>query len=658
MAAGGNGGDLHVHVERAFQIASGLHHEGRLREADELYQFILAVSPSHYDCLVRSGTLRGRANEMEKAVHLFRQAIEVKPESVDARCALGLALSALGRREEGLACYREALSIDPRHAATLNALGTALYNSGQVPEAALHLTRAIAVEPDYADAHFTLANILQSRGRFQEAMAHYGKVLNIAPKNHAAHSNLGVVLQKLGRFDDAIALYRHALVLDPEFADAWYNLGTACLALDRNEDTIAHSEKALRLDPSRALAHNNIGIALQNLGRIEEAGHAYERAMQLAPRHGSTHLNLAYLRRFTPGDPRIAALEELAEDAATLDADSRIAVQFALGRAFSDLGQHERSFHHLRDGNALKHAQLGYDETRMLGLFERIRTTFTPELMREKQGSGDPSEVPVFIVGMPRSGTTLLEQVLASHSKVHGAGEIEAFYQAIAKLGYPNGGTVAFPDMVPSLAPEALRELGASYVSMIRAAAPDAGRIVNKLPLNFKYVGLIHLALPNARILHIRRDPLDTCFSCFSLLFSGDQPFTYDQGELARYYRGYAALMEHWCSVLPPGVMMEVRYEDLVADLAGQAGAILAHCGLSWEDACLAFHQTYRSVTTASSVQVRKPVFHTSIGRWRPYERFLGPLIKELHAGGALGEATTAHAPSSMLETLIPAAGG
>ncbi|MBO0752853.1 MAG: sulfotransferase, partial [Bradyrhizobiaceae bacterium] len=285
------------------------------------------------------------------------------------------------------------------------------------------------------------------------------------------------------------------------------------------------------------------------------------------------------------------------------------------------------------------------------------RTVFTPELMREKSGGGDPSQVPVFIVGMPRSGTTLLEQVLASHSKVHGAGEVETFYQALVKLMDRAGGTAPFPDMVAAMSSEALRELGASYVSMIRAAAPAAERVVNKLTLNYKYVGLIHLALPNARIIHIRRDPLDTCFSCFSLAFSGEQSFTYDQGELGRYYRGYAALMEHWRRVLPEGVMIEVQYEDLVADLAGQAGNVLAHCGLAWEDACLAFHETDRPVKTASSAQVRRPLYQTSIGRWRPYEHLLQPLIKALD-NPAPGEVSTGQTGSSMLKTMVPTTGG
>jgi hypothetical protein len=307
-------------------------------------------------------------------------------------------------------------------------------------------------------------------------------------------------------------------------------------------------------------------------------------------------------------------------------------LHFALGKAFDDLGQHERSFRHLRDGNALKRAGLAYQEKEVLLLLERIRTAFTPELMQQKYGEGHHSDVPVFVVGMPRSGTTLVEQILASHSKVYGAGEIETFYQAIAKFRSRNGAAAEFPDFVQAMSPEALRDLGSDYIQLTKSAAPSAERIVNKLPLNFKYVGLIHLALPQARVIHICRNPLDTCFSCFSLLFTGAQSFSYDLGELGRYYRGYAAVMDHWRNVLPRGVMIEVQYEDLIADLEGQARAIVDHCGLPWEDSCLAFHQTKREVKTASSVQVREPLYRTSIGRWRPYEKFLQPLIQALNA--------------------------
>jgi tetratricopeptide (TPR) repeat protein len=633
MERTGNEQSLHLHVEQAFQIASGLHDEGKLLDADRLYQFILAVMPTHYESLFRMGTLRARANRMNDAIHLLGRAVAAKPDAADAFAGLGIALSALDRDDEAIACYEKALSINPEHTVMLNALGTALYKRGRIEQAIWHFGRAIAIKPDYADAHFVLANILQGIGRFSEAMMHYDKVLAIEPRHCAARNNLATVLQRLGHFDKAIALYEHALAINPDYADACCNLGNAFLAVNRTEDSIVENEKALCLDPCKVAAHNNLGVAFQALGCIEDAGRAYERALQIAPRSAAIHLNLAYLRRFTAGDPRLTALEKLAEDIATLGTEDRISLHFALGKAFDDLGQHERSFQHLRDGNALKRARLAYHESEVLSLFERIRTTFTPELMQQKSGGGDQSDVPVFVVGMPRSGTSLIEQILASHSKVHGAGEIETFYQAMVKLRCRNGAAVEFPDFVPAMSPDALHDLGSDYVELTKAAAPAAGRIVNKLRLNFKYVGLIHLALPRARIIHIRRDPLDTCFSCFSLLFTGDQSFSYDLGELARYYRGYAAVMEHWRSVVPRCAMIEVQYEDLVADLEAQARAIVDHCGLRWEDACLGFYQTRREVKTASSVQVRMPVYRTSVGRWRPYENFLQPLIEALNVG-------------------------
>jgi hypothetical protein len=255
---------------------------------------------------------------------------------------------------------------------------------------------------------------------------------------------------------------------------------------------------------------------------------------------------------------------------------------------------------------------------------------FTADLLGSKAGSRDPRPLPVFVVGMPRSGTTLVEQILASHSKVFGAGEREDLGTAIAGLATRNG--EAFPERVRGLSPQELRQFAANYLADISAAAPTVERIVDKMPINFLYIGLIHLTLANARIIHVRRDPLDTCFSCFSMLFVGDQPHSYDLGELGRYYRAYEALMAHWRQVLPPGVMLEVRYEDIIDDLKGQAAAMVAHCGLSLEQSCLAFHETIRPVRTASSTQVRQPLYRHSVGRSRAYEHLLKPLCQALES--------------------------
>jgi hypothetical protein len=247
-----------------------------------------------------------------------------------------------------------------------------------------------------------------------------------------------------------------------------------------------------------------------------------------------------------------------------------------------------------------------------------------------RAGQGDPSTVPLFIVGMPRSGTTLVEQILASHHSVFGAGERTELLRTVGRISAQQIGATSFPEAVWTMSVEALHQVGADYVAALQPLAPDASRIVDKMPANFACVGLIRLILPNAKIIHVSRNPVDTCLSCFSKLFSGEQPFSYDLAELGRYYHGYKDLMAHWRAVLPPGVMLEVEYESLVRDFNTQARRIIAHCDLPWDSACLDFHKTSRPVHTASLVQVRQPIYRTSVGRWRPAVTLLRPLLEAL----------------------------
>ena len=360
------------------------------------------------------------------------------------------------------------------------------------------------------------------------------------------------------------------------------------------------------------------------LGHFDEAYDCLEKAIQLAPRNARFYYSLATSKRLALGDPNVLAMEKLVQSVSSLPADEQIALHFALGKIFADTDQ-ERSFQHLLKGNALKRRQIDYDEAAVPTVLEHTRAVFTAELMRRNAGLGHPSCVPLFILGMPRSGTTLVEQILASHPKVFGAGELDDFGKAIVALRFPN--------VVSPMSGEQLRQLGESYVSGIGVAAPAAERITNKAPGNFRFAGLIHLVLPNARIIHTRRDPVDTCLSCFSTLFTERVSYCYDLKELGRYYRAYEAMMAHWRSVLPQNVMLEVQYEDVVTDLEGQARRIVAHCGLEWDDACLDFHNTERPIRTASATQVRQRIYNSSVGRWRAYEPFLGPLLAELCTG-------------------------
>jgi tetratricopeptide (TPR) repeat protein len=408
-----------------------------------------------------------------------------------------------------------------------------------------------------------------------------------------------------------LAASRRAVALRPQAAPNWYALAVN-LPETGAAEKLAAARAALVCQPDYGRAHNLAGLMLVERGDLAGATRCYRRALA-CERDPAYYANLADLVRFRPGDGEIAAMERLAAEPAAPDDEARIPLHFALGKAYEDCGEEERAFQNYLEGNRRKRRSLAYDETGVLAAMARSEQAFSAEILARHQGEGDPSEVPVFILGMPRSGSTLIEQILASHPQVHGGDE------------RPD-----FPELLEALGDRDWHALGAAYVARSRALAPGAARITDKLPGNFRHAGAIHLALPNARIIHSRRDPGDTCLSCFTKLFRGEQAYTYDLGELGRYYRAYARLMAHWRAVLPASVFLEVDYERLVADPETQTRRLLAHCGLDWHPACLDFHQTRRAVRTASAAQVRQPLYRRSVGRWRRYEALLAPLLAEL----------------------------
>jgi tetratricopeptide (TPR) repeat protein len=649
-------------VAQTFREAALLHDRGRLQEAEQRYRIVLDADGRHFDALYRLGLVRLQQARFADAELLFRRAVKVDPRSAEAqlhlavaltglqrhdeairRCEkalalkpnfaeahnnLGYALQTAGRAEQASAHYRKALAINPDYAEAHNNLGTALAALGHHEEATAQYQAAIALRPAYAEAHRSLANALGVLERYEEAAAHYEKVLSILPNDTAARTALGNALHRLDRTDEAITQYEKVLAASPTHAEAHASLGNTVHQLGRSEEAIGHFRRALAIDGSDPGIHSSLGGVLVALGRSAEASEAFERAIALAPRKAGFFWNLASVWRFSADDHYFAAMQELAGSINALETEEQIDLHFALGKAFADVGDDARSFEHLLRGNALKRRQITYDEEKALQRLERIRGAFNAEMLRDKAGFGCLSTAPIFIVGMPRSGTTLIEQILSSHPQVFGAGELREMANLAARIG--SAEAAAFPEAAQELSGNDLRRIGEQYVQAVTRLAPDAERIADKMPGNFSLAGLIHLALPNARIIHACRDPRDTTFSCFSLLFSGTLEFTYDLAELGRYYGAYLKLMAHWREALPHGIMLEVQYEDVVRDLQGQARRIIAHCGLEWNDACLSFHKTERSVRTASATQVRRPIYQTSIGRWRRHEAQLQPLLREL----------------------------
>jgi tetratricopeptide (TPR) repeat protein len=616
-------------VDAHFNLGNALQEQGRPDEAIAHYQRAIAFKPGYAEAHNNLGNGLKQQGKLDESMAHYQRAIDLKPDYAEAHNNLGLALKEQGRLDEAMAHYQRAVALRPGSVDVHNNLGNVLRQQGKLDEAMAHYQRAITLNPDYAEAHNNLGIALKEQDKLDEATLHYQRAVDLKPDFAEAHSNLGSALKAQEKFGEAMVHYQRALALKPDYAEVYHNMGNVFQLHSKYGEAIAHYQRAIALKPNNGETYYNLANALRELGQFDEAQRASERALELAPRNGRYYRQLFDGERVVAGDRRLAAAETLAEDMASLPIEDQKELHFALGKAYEDLGQGEQSFRHRLEGNALKRQEFAYNESEVLGFFDRIRTVFTAELPDNKRGLGNPSMVPTFIVGMPRSGTTLVEQILASHPKVFGAGELAEFSKAMKSLGLLNG-ALSFPEAVPALSAQQLHQLGTSYLDAVRAEAPRAERITDKMPANFSYVGLIHLALPNARIIHMRRDPVDTCLSCFSLLFAGDLPYCYDLGELGRYYRAYETLMEHWRQVLPAGVILDVRYEAVVADTERQARQILAHCGLEWDDACLAFYKTQRPIRTASMTQVRQPVYRTSVGRWKPYQHLLQPLIKEL----------------------------
>ncbi|PWU09681.1 MAG: hypothetical protein C5B51_05800 [Terriglobia bacterium] len=570
-----------------------------------------------------------RAGRLVQAMEHYQRLLVFEPDHAQAHNNLGVALTSLGRIGEAAEHYERAFVLQPNYAEAHNNLGVALAALGRNDEAIAHYERALLLKPDYAEAHNNLGLGFAAEGRNDEAVAHYERAVILKPDYADAHYNLGVALAALGRNDEAIAHYEQALHFRPYYAEAHNNLGILLAASGQSDSAVAHYQHALAVKPHFAEAHNNLGNVLKSLGQLGTALAHYGRAIALRPAYAEAHYGRAGIKKFRQGDSDLAALEALA-NGNVLPANKMGLVHFALAKALEDCGDYRRAFEHLHKGNGLKRTRIDYNEATTLKLFQHHSEVFQGSLFERFGGEGDPSSVPIFVVGMPRSGTTLVEQILASHPQIHGAGELQYLEETACAVLKAYDPLFRYPECVPHLDGTILRRIGQCYLARLPVAPAGKTRIVDKLPGNFLNIGLIHLALPNARIVHTLRHPIDTCISCYSQLFAQGQYFSYDLAELGRYYRAYHRLMAHWRSVLPPSSFLDVSYENVVNDLEGEARRLISYCGLPWDDRCIKFHETARVVKTASSVQVRTPLYRSSLERWRRYEANIDPLLQEL----------------------------
>ena len=629
---------LDPHPRSLLEQAQERHRAGALAEADPLYRAVLAADPGQPDALRLLGFLEQERGRLPEARELLTAAVRVRPDDEAlAWSRLALVESRLEALPDALSSYGRAVALDPAMPEAWNGRGNVLMRLGRLDEALESYDRALAVDPALVPGLTNRGVVLRELGRTEEAIESHDRALKLRPGHVFSLNNRGVALMDLGRTADALADFERAVALKRDYAEAWNNRGRALAAgsdplegAGQAQDALDSFDRALSLNPGYAEALDNKGVLLVELGRGEEAAGCFDAAIRSAPRSVRSYYHLVQARRLQPADPHLAALRAMAREADRLSFQDRIDLDFALGQALDEAGDMASSFRFLAEGNALRRAQIGYDEVAALENLAAIQAAFTPELMASKAGRGDASGLPVFIVGMPRSGTTLIEQILAGQPGVFAAGETAALPQAVAAQTVAKGRRFDFPRGMARLPAKALAEIGARYAGRLQLAAPDAVRVIDKRPDNFRFVGLVRLALPNARIIVARRDARDTCVSCFTKLFGAGAPYSFELGELGRYHRAYDRLMVHWRELLPEGTLLEVDYEALVADPEAQGRRILAFCGLEGTAGSLDAHRTERRIRTASALQVRQPVHSGAIGRWRRYEPFIAPLLEAL----------------------------
>lgn len=624
------------------------HQAGRLEQAERGYREILEAEPGHPAAAGQLAMIHAQRGRWDLAETLLRQAADAAPGEAMPLYNLGLVLQNTGRPAEAEESYRAALQRDPALAEADVNLGILLLGRRRLAEAEACFRRAVAARDGFAFAHVNLGLALYEQGRHEEALesctraaalmpalpaAHHNRALALLALGRAdeaehavrralaagaearTHNTLGMVLERLGKPAEALAAYGAALRMDPGLAAAHANRGALLRQRGEWTDAEAALRRALELDPGLAEAHNNLGVLLHETGDPDAAAGAFRRAVDLRPGYADALYHLSASARLGADDPAVADMERAWRHPGT-PAAAREALAFALGNAYRRQGRWDDAFARYAEGNRLRRAELDYDPAADEEEVRRIERAFPAPPTGWRGGADSP--LPVFVVGMPRTGKTLVEALLATLPGVHAGRELTALPEIAAGLSVPGrGGRTGPPECVPHLSPDQARRAGEAYVARLRARAPGAARATDTLPGNAFHVGLIRRVLPNARIVHCARDAMDACVQAYFTRFATGQRHSFHLEELGRYCRLHARMMAHWHRVFP-GALLEVRYEEMVRDPAGTRARLATFCGLP----------APREADAAPLPALRAD----EIGEWRRYEAHLGPLARALAA--------------------------
>jgi Flp pilus assembly protein TadD len=600
---------------------------GREAEAEKRLKEAVALAPAFAKPHEDLGLLLMQQDRAADAVPYLQRATQLDPKLEKAWFTLGKGLVLLGRGPEADQAFEKSFELSPER--RMMAHAAEHQKKGRLEEAERLYRRVLRHNPRNVDAMRLLALIDIGAGRETEAESLLQQAIAAAPDFLAALLDLGRLRKDQDRFGDALQCFDRALALDPANPQTLFLRAATLAPAAFTNEAIEAYRQCLKLRPGHMGAMIGLGHMYKAVGRYEDAVASYDACIRQHPELGESYWSLANLKTYRFEDAQIAEMERRA-GAGGLTAQSEANFLYALGKAYEDRKSYERAWHFYHAGATKQRAEVAYDPVQTETMNDRLIRAFPAELFETHRGAGNRDSAPIFIVGLPRSGSTLLEQILASHRQVEGTSELPYVGRIAMWLNRKRAQGVHYPESVRDLRTQDFEVLGSQYLEYSRlhrrAGSPH---FIDKMPNNFPNVGLIALMLPNAKIIDARRHPLDACVSCYRQLFAKGQNFTYDLLEIGEYYLQYQRMMDHWAQVLP-GRVLTVQYEEVVTDFEPQVRRLLEFCGLEWDDACLRFYESERTVRTPSAEQVRQPIYDRSVGQWRRYEPWLGELLTTL----------------------------
>ncbi len=599
--------------------AKSLHQQGQLQQAYDIYQSLLARYPNSAETLNSAAIMDSQTGNPDSALAKVNKALAILPDQVEFYNTKGYVLQSMKRFDEALESYKTGLEHGPQNIAVRLNMGNTYRLLKKYELALEQYQQIIQLRPAHAGAYCNMGNVYDEIAEYENAIKYYKKALELDPETNMFYTLLAGTLRKVGQLKEAIDYCQQALERRPDNAEVYNDLGNLYLQLDQHEKALSCYQKAYELNPDYSMALKNMGVAYQELGQQEQASACYKKLEDTDDGYAEAQHYLTMLDNTAIDAENLATLLRVFDDQ-----QDRMHLHYALGKAYMGQKDYSQAFEHFRHANALKRKTIDYDAAVNSAYIDQLIDYFNEGLFQATAVAGNPSRLPVFILGMPRSGTTLVEQIISNHSEVYGAGELTAF--AAIEQNLQNLIGKPFPVSLDDVDGKRMEQEATEYLQQLSKPGRQSTRVTDKLPGNFLRVGLIKLLFPNAFIIHCQRNPVDTCVSIYTNYFADGYKYAYELKELANYYVDYTRIMAHWRSLFSDS-MLEVHYEQLVQNQESVSRQMLDYLGLGWETACFDFHQNQRVVKSASNVQVRQPIYRHSVARWKHFREGVQPML-------------------------------